>query len=176
MLYPWFFFFFFCFNLKTQLFHFAFNGRICTDNCQLCPHTMATLKEVDQMTNGIFNMTMGLTTFSILEPGTHIKPHNGPNNARIRCHFGLITPPGAFLRVGNEIRSWEKGKVRAHWLVRFWHHSYKKTFCFDDSFEHEAWNNGSSLRLVVELVFILFLLLNKCICFFFFFFFLAALF
>jgi hypothetical protein len=120
------------FNL-WKLYHFTFNGRKCTENFECCPITVDTLRQIDSMTNGLFNNTVGLTTFSIMEPSTHIKRHHGPNNLRIRCHLGLVTPKGAFLRVGGEMHEWEKGK----------------TFCFDDSFDHEAWNNATTPRAIL---------------------------
>ena len=45
----------------------------------------------------------------------------------------MIVPPGCRLRVGNEVRTWEPGKA----------------LIFDDSIEHEAWNDGSETRVVM---------------------------
>jgi aspartyl/asparaginyl beta-hydroxylase (cupin superfamily) len=71
--------------------------------------------------------------FSLLRPGARIIPHNGVHNARLICHLPLIVPPGCGFRVGNEVREWEEGKM----------------LIFDDSIEHEAWNEGSRDRLVL---------------------------
>ena len=60
--------------------------------------------------------------FPRLEPGAHIPPHSGILNCRLICHLPLIVPPGCWLRVGNETREWEEGKL----------------MIFDDSMEHEA--------------------------------------
>lgn len=71
-----------------------------------------------------------------MSPGTRLKAHWGPVNWRLYCHLGLIAPGGADLRVGNEPpRSWQEGK----------------TLCFDDSYVHEAWNNGSEARCELKL-------------------------
>jgi aspartate beta-hydroxylase len=75
----------------------------------------------------------GQIKFSVIHPGTHVHPHCGPTNCRIRAHLGLKVPPNTFLRVVNETRSWIEGD----WLI------------FDDSFEHEVWHNGTSIRLVL---------------------------
>lgn len=131
---------------RKQLYHFAYNGHVCEANFDCCPVTVKTLKDIDSMTNGLFNMTIGLTTFSLLEPSTHIQKHNGPNNIRIRCHLGLITPQKAYLRVGDETRSWEKGKVKHSFAPTLKCLPFTQTFCFDDSFEHEAWNNDTTVR------------------------------
>jgi aspartyl/asparaginyl beta-hydroxylase (cupin superfamily) len=71
--------------------------------------------------------------FSLLKPGTRIQPHNGQINARLICHLPLIVPPGCALRVGNETRPWVMGE----------------TLIFDDSIEHEAWNDSRETRVVL---------------------------
>jgi len=92
---------------------------------------------------------------SFLAPGTHLRPHCGPTNHRLRLHLPLVVPnsqdnfdhdhlgshgypevprptrqslleqKGTRLRVGNVTREWREGEVAV----------------FDDSFEHEAWND-----------------------------------
>ena len=49
--------------------------------------------------------------FSRVKPGTHITPHCGPANVKLRCHLGLIVPDNCWMRVGTETRTWEPGKV-----------------------------------------------------------------
>jgi aspartyl/asparaginyl beta-hydroxylase (cupin superfamily) len=71
--------------------------------------------------------------FSLLRAGARIPAHNGMLNTRLICHLPLIVPPGCALRVGNEVREWELGK----------------TLIFDDSIEHEAWNNSASDRVIL---------------------------
>ena len=70
--------------------------------------------------------------FSLLRAGARIAPHTGTHNTRLICHLPLIVPPGCGFRVGSEVREWEEGKL----LV------------FDDSIEHEAWNDSAELRVV----------------------------
>ena len=48
-------------------------------------------------------------------------------------HLPLIVPPGCAFRVGGETRPWVPGKV----------------FAFDDSIEHEAWNDSDELRVIL---------------------------
>jgi aspartyl/asparaginyl beta-hydroxylase (cupin superfamily) len=71
--------------------------------------------------------------FSRLEPGAHIPPHSGMLNCRLICHLPLVVPKGCWLRVGNEKREWEEGKL----------------LIFDDSFEHEAMNPSGELRIIL---------------------------
>ncbi|XP_065226615.1 aspartyl/asparaginyl beta-hydroxylase isoform X2 [Planococcus citri] len=75
----------------------------------------------------------GQVKFSIMEPGTHVWPHCGPTNCRLRAHLGLIVPKNVTIRVAEETRSWREGEV----------------LLFDDSFEHEIWHNGTSSRLIL---------------------------
>ena len=71
--------------------------------------------------------------FSRLAPGARIPPHHGVMNARLICHLPLIVPPGCGFRVGGEVREWHEGEL----LV------------FDDTVEHEAWNDGSADRIIL---------------------------
>jgi aspartyl/asparaginyl beta-hydroxylase (cupin superfamily) len=71
--------------------------------------------------------------FSLLRPGARIEPHTGMLNTRLICHLPLIVPPGCRFRVGNETREWQEGKL----------------IIFDDTIEHEAWNDGSQERVVL---------------------------
>ena len=73
--------------------------------------------------------------FSLLKPHTHIPAHVGVSNARLVVHLPLILPPDCRFRVGNEVREWRVGQA----LV------------FDDTIEHEAWNDSDALR--VNLIF-----------------------
>jgi aspartyl/asparaginyl beta-hydroxylase (cupin superfamily) len=98
-------------------------------NCARCPRTAALLEKIPGVTSA------GLAYFSAAAPGTHIKPHCGPHNARLRCHLGIVAVDGAEMRVGDETRSWQEGKC----LV------------FDDSFEHEVWNRGETMRVILIL-------------------------
>ena len=54
-------------------------------------------------------------------------------NTRLICHLPLIVPPGCRFRVGDEVRAWEVGKL----------------LIFDDTIEHEAWNDGVEDRIVL---------------------------
>ncbi len=71
--------------------------------------------------------------FSLLRPHSKIPAHTGMVNCRFVCHLPLIVPPGCGFRVGAETREWRVGEL----LV------------FDDSVEHEAWNNSDENRLVL---------------------------
>ncbi len=71
--------------------------------------------------------------FSMLQPHSHIPPHTGVTNTRAIIHLALDIPPECGFRVGNETREWVEGKA----------------FAFDDTIEHEAWNNSGRRRAVL---------------------------
>lgn len=106
------------------------DGRDVGDNAIRCPRTMAALREVPLCR--IVDRTPSVL-FSLLRPGTRIRPHSGFTNARLICHLPLIVPRDCALRVGNDTRAWREAQL----LV------------FDDSIEHEAWNLSDRLRVVL---------------------------
>jgi aspartate beta-hydroxylase len=71
--------------------------------------------------------------FSMLKPGSHIPAHTGVTNTRAIIHLALDIPEGCGFRVGSETREWEEGKA----------------FAFDDTIEHEAWNQSDKRRAVL---------------------------
>lgn len=96
-------------------------------NCRRCPETTRLLKAMPGMKTAFF---------SILAPGKHLPPHRGPYKGVLRLHLGLVIPEPAEkcgIRVGTETRHWQEGKV----------------IVFDDTFDHEAWNDTDKLRVVL---------------------------
>lgn len=71
--------------------------------------------------------------FSILRPRTRIPPHTGVTNTRAIIHLPLVVPQGCGFRVGGETREWVEGVP----------------FAFDDTIEHEAWNDSDAMRAVL---------------------------
>lgn len=98
-----------------------------------CARAPLTCRLIEQHLPAARSCKRGQVKFSVMLPGTHVWPHCGPTNCRIRAHLGLNVPDGTHIRVAEKTRSWENGK----WLI------------FDDSFEHEVWHNGTTTRLVL---------------------------
>jgi aspartate beta-hydroxylase len=117
-------------NLAWGAFFLIKDGAEVPENAARCPHTLAALAEVPLCR---INGRTPSVLFSILRPGTRIRPHNGFTNARLICHLPLVVPGNCALRVGNETRSWREGEL----------------VVFDDSIEHEAWNLSGELRVVL---------------------------
>ena len=113
-------------------FFFWREGVRFSENLALCPRTAAALEAWPACDiPGCAPTAM----FSILEPRTRIPPHVGVNNCRLVVHVPLVIPPGCGFRVGAETRPWEPGKA----------------LIFDDTIEHEAWNNSDDWRAVLIL-------------------------
>jgi aspartate beta-hydroxylase len=117
-------------NPDWSAFYLIKGGEERPEAAARCPETMAALRDVP-LTDARGRTPSVL--FSLLKPGTRIQPHNGQINARLICHLPLIVPPGCGLRVGNETRPWVMGE----------------TLIFDDTIEHEAWNNSAETRVVL---------------------------
>nr|XP_060631360.1 aspartyl/asparaginyl beta-hydroxylase isoform X2 [Anolis sagrei ordinatus] len=104
-------------------------GRKNEKACNSVPKTCALLERFPEATG----CRRGQIKYSVMHPGTHVWPHTGPTNCRLRMHLGLVIPKeGCRIRCAQETRFWEEGKV----------------VIFDDSFEHEVWQDAQSYRLI----------------------------
>lgn len=99
----------------------------------LSAHCPATMTALDRAPIPRITARSPMALYSRLKPGTHIAPHHGLLNTRLICHLPLVVPDGCGLRVGHETREWCFGEM----------------LIFDDSFEHEAWNRGSTDRTIL---------------------------
>ncbi|XP_047584049.1 aspartyl/asparaginyl beta-hydroxylase isoform X5 [Lutra lutra] len=104
-------------------------GRKNENACKGAPKTCSLLDKFPETTG----CRRGQIKYSVMHPGTHVWPHTGPTNCRLRMHLGLVIPKkGCKIRCANETKTWEEGKV----------------LIFDDSFEHEVWQDAASFRLI----------------------------
>jgi aspartyl/asparaginyl beta-hydroxylase (cupin superfamily) len=114
---------------RWKTYFFCAYGINAEGNRDRCPETSRLIDAIPGMKTAFF---------SILAPGKHIPPHRGPFKGVIRYHLGLVVPePRARcrIRVGTEIRHWEEGKG----------------IMFDDTYEHEVWNDTPGTRVVLFL-------------------------
>ena len=105
-------------------------GRKNAISCDLTPRTCALIEKLK-----LNNCTRGQVKFSVMHPGTHVWPHAGPTNTRLRAHLGLLVPrQNVEMRVADRKLKWSEGKI----------------FVIDDSFEHEVWHKApGEIRLVL---------------------------
>jgi hypothetical protein len=117
-------------NPKWTAIHLVQNGKQIEANARHCPKTLEAITQMDQPhVPGASPNAM----FSLLAPKTRIPPHTGVANTRLVCHLPLIVPPNCGFRVGATTRAWKVGEA----------------FVFDDTIEHEAWNDSDELRVVL---------------------------
>ena len=117
-------------NPDWSAFYLWKNGEVVAENAARCPNTMRAIADVPlaRMSNRSPSIL-----FSLLRPGARIPPHSGFVNTRLICHLPLIVPEGCYFRVGNDVRPWVEGEA---WL-------------FDDTIEHEAWNESTQVRVIL---------------------------
>jgi aspartate beta-hydroxylase len=115
---------------RWSAFHLYKMGELVEENAAQCPQTMQALAGAPQPDQPGRTPT---AMFSLLKPRTRIPAHTGVTNVRLVTHLPLIVPEGCGFRVGNDTRQWVPGKA---WV-------------FDDTIEHEAWNDSDELRVVL---------------------------
>jgi aspartate beta-hydroxylase len=108
------------------------DGERLDAHCARCPATVAAVEAVPLLDLPGKGPTV---MFSILAPRTRIPPHTGSSNVRTTVHLPLVVPEGCGFRVGAETREWRVGEAWA----------------FDDTIEHEAWNDSDQPRAILIL-------------------------
>lgn len=106
------------------------HGRRNDVNCERCPRTAAAL-DATPIVHIRGHAPEAL--FSVLGPGSHILPHTGVTNTRVVTHLPLLVPGDCTLRVADQRHDWQEGRC----------------VTFDDTFEHEAWNNSERTRVIL---------------------------
>lgn len=100
------------------------------ENLAKCPETQKLVERIPGLNSAFF---------SILAPGTHIPDHRGVSKGLITCHLGLIVPQDGDvrMRVNDRIVRWAEGE----------------TLVFDDTYQHEVWNETGGTRVVLLIQF-----------------------
>lgn len=112
-------------------FFFYRHGRRYDENHALAPRTSAVLESIERCE---VDGQAPEICFSLLAPGSHIKPHFGVTNTRLVLHLPLRVPADCALHViGHGEHAWREGQP----------------MMFDDSYEHEAWNRSAEMRMVL---------------------------
>ncbi len=116
-------------NMWRSFFLWGYGYRI-EENAVRCPATSALVEQIPGLNSAFF---------SILAPGTHIPAHRGVSKGLITCHLGLIVPRDGDvrMRVGSRVVRWAEGE----------------TLVFDDTYDHEVWNDTQGTRVVLLIQF-----------------------
>jgi aspartyl/asparaginyl beta-hydroxylase (cupin superfamily) len=115
---------------RWSAYHFYEKGRPIEDRCRRAPATIAAVSRLPQAEVALRSPC---AMYSALAPKTAIPPHTGVANFRLVVHLPLIVPPGCGFRVGGEVWEWHVGEACV----------------FDDTIEHEAWNNSEDPRYIL---------------------------
>lgn len=97
-------------------------------SAQALPQTFNVLKSLPDEIK-----CAGVIMLSKISPNSHILPHCGYTNGRLRAHLGILIPDDVLLRVKDETVQWQEGKL----------------LIMDDSYEHEVWHYGKTDRVVL---------------------------
>ena len=116
-------------SMEWSAFHLNQGGWV-EERCRRCSRTTEIMRQVPSARMRGFAPEI---LFSRLKAGGHIVPHYGLMNVRLTVHMGIIIPERCGIRVAEETRVWQEGRV----------------MLFDDSFEHEAWNRSDRDRSVL---------------------------
>lgn len=117
-------------NPDWSAFHLIRGGKVVPGNADRCPRTIEAISKLPCPEIGGRGP---VALFSTLQPHTRIPPHTGVSNTRLLVHLPLIMPGHCGFRVGNETREWKVGEA---WV-------------FDDTLEHEAWNDSDEIRIIL---------------------------
>jgi beta-hydroxylase len=101
------------------------------ENCRKCPRTAALVAKVPGLNTALF---------SVLVPRSHIPAHTGVTRAIIVCHIGIAIPKDrekCRMRVSDQFVTWQEGEA----------------IVFDDTYNHEVWNDTDETRVVLLLQF-----------------------
>jgi beta-hydroxylase len=95
-------------------------------NAAICPKSFELIQSIPEVIT---------SEFSFLKPKSKILAHKGFSKMILRAHLPLIVPKGdtCAIRVGDETHFWKEGEL----------------VIFDDSFDHEAWNNSDDFRVIL---------------------------
>lgn len=112
-----------------SVFLWGFGYRVA-ENSDRCPVTSRVVARIPGLSSAFF---------AILPPGTHVPPRRGATKGLITCHLGLVVPRDgdARMRVRDRVVRWAEGE----------------TLVFDDTYDHEAWNDSTATRIVLLIQF-----------------------
>lgn len=104
-------------------------GHRMPEMCARFPETWAAIRDIP----GLFSAMI-----SVHEPGAHLERHRGVTKGMLTVHLPLVVPRDADrcrIEIDGEVHVWREGRL----LV------------FDDTYEHETWNDTDEARVILLL-------------------------
>jgi aspartate beta-hydroxylase len=118
-------------NASWDAYFFYRHGQRFDEHHRRCPKTSAVLESIELCR---VNRQAPEACFSLLRPQSTIVAHYGVTNTRLVMHLPLIVPEGCALNIIDAgEHHWKPGEL----------------MMFDDTFQHEAWNNADAPRLLL---------------------------
>lgn len=118
-------------NPAWDAFFFYRHGKRFDANHARCPKTSAL---IDSLTLCRVENQAPEVCFSVIRPGSKIMPHHGVTNSRLVMHLPLVVPSDCALNIiGVGEHHWQEGEL----------------MMFDDTFQHEAWNDSEQSRVIL---------------------------
>ena len=118
-------------NPAWDAFFFYRHGERFDANHARCPKTSAL---IDSLSLCRVRHQAPEVCFSVIRPGSKIMPHHGVTNSRLVMHLPLVVPSECALNiVGVGEHRWREGEL----------------MMFDDTFQHEAWNDSEQSRVIL---------------------------
>ena len=113
-------------STKWNKLYFKWLGDMNSHARVLCPESCKIIESLPGVK---------IAMFSVLNPGAHIKLHNGPYKGMLRYHLGLKTPndDDCFICIGGHRYSWRDGEG----------------ILFDDTRKHYVRNDTNETRIVL---------------------------
>lgn len=110
---------------RTFIFYMRGAGDLL-ENRKACPRSAEIIESIPGALTGFF---------SLLDPGRSIPAHNGPSLHYLRYHTAFIVPKERppTIRIRDHYQTWKE----------------RESFLFDDSYNHEIYNDSDELRVVL---------------------------
>jgi aspartate beta-hydroxylase len=118
-------------HASWDAYFFYRHGERFDDHHRRCLNTSHVLESIELCR---INRQAPEACFSVIRPQSKIMAHYGVTNTRLVMHLPLIVPPGCALNVVDAgEHHWRPGEL----------------MMFDDTYQHEAWNDSDAPRLIV---------------------------
>jgi hypothetical protein len=125
---------------------FMTKGNVSDSFLRHFPDTSRVLQELRDDGHLFEGTPFGYSFFSTLHGKSRIDAHTAPMNLRVRIHLPLVVPAASTTTDDGETKEVECG-MRVGPVTKRW--TEGKAMVFDDSFDHEVWNDTNEQRVLL---------------------------